>query len=50
MKKAIVCIVPAIILACQSQPTVLTNIGAVVFGVLAIYYIASTDKEKSNKE
>lgn len=50
MIKSIICIVPAIILACQSQPTVLTNIGAITFGVLAIYYIVSNDKERSNKE
>lgn len=50
MKKAIICIVPAIILACQIEPTVLTNVGAITFGVLAIYYIVSTDKERSNKE
>lgn len=50
MRKAIICLVPAIILACQSQPTVLTNVGAIVFGVLAVCYIASTDKERSNKD
>lgn len=50
MKKAILCLVPAIILACQNEPTVLTNIGAITFGVLSIYYIVSNDKERSNKE
>lgn len=49
MKKAIICIIPAMILACQSEPSVLTNIGAITFGVLAIYYIVSNDKERSNK-
>lgn len=50
MKKAIICLVPAMILACQSEPTVLTNIGAITFGVLAIYYIVSNDKERNKKE
>lgn len=49
MKKAILCLVPAIILACQEQPTILTNIGAITFGVLAIYYIVSNDKEEISK-
>lgn len=47
MKKAIICIIPAIVLACQNQPTILTNIGAITFGVLAVYYIVSNDKESS---
>lgn len=50
MKKAMICLVPAIILACQSEPTVLTNIGAITFGVLAIYYLVSSDKQRRNKE
>lgn len=47
--KAIICLVPAMILACQSEPTVLTNIGSIMFGVLSIYYIVSNDKEREKK-
>lgn len=50
MKQAIICIIPAIILACQNEPTVLTNIGAITFGVLAVYFVTKYDKERSNKE
>lgn len=50
MKQAIICIIPAMILACQEQPTTLTNIGAVTFGVLAVYFVTRYDKERSNKE
>lgn len=50
MKKAILCLIPAIILACQSQPNILTNIGAIMFGLMAVYYIVINDKERSNKE
>lgn len=50
MKKAILCLAPAIILACQEYPSALTGIGAIVFGVMSIYYIVSHDKERSNKE
>lgn len=49
MKKAILCLVPAIILACQQQSTVLTGINAIVFGSLAIYYMVSSDKERNKK-
>lgn len=50
MKQAIICIVPAIILACQEQPTALTNIFSITFGVLAVYFVTKYDKERSNKE
>lgn len=50
MKKAILCLIPAIILACQEQPTTLTNIGAVTFCVLAVYFVTKYDKERSNKK
>lgn len=50
MKKTILCLIPAIILACQEQPTTLTNIGAVTFCVLAVYFVTKYDKERSNKK
>lgn len=50
MKQAIICIIPTIILACQEQPTALTNIGAITFGILAVYFVTKYDKERENKE
>lgn len=50
MKKAIICLVFAIILANQEHPTCFTGVCAIILSILAIYYTANRDKGRSNKE
>lgn len=50
MNKAMICIIPAIILGCQIEPTVFTVSGASICSFLSLYFITKYDKERNKKE